>query len=374
MSHNQTSFNVGEITDYIIQLLLDDQTQKVDAINALRNFNFVIACNIWLFISDDDPDSRQWHSISLFGDSKHRISQQGDYHIDLHTYSIKHPVIRTIARIPTTMKILIHSAVDQTLDTAQFIIIGSVAIVVANIGAPIFIGGTCLHFRDRFGGFDAETAAFGCAATLMLPLWTCATIAGGALCGIGSIAAIPLHSVGTSASYLLQGRNAHDITHWRSKSAFIPRVPEIVDYIDRNYRLEKFAFKRNHTIEKRKRESSRILEKYPERIPVIVESGAEHITYQRFGEYDDHYNDVTNRYRMDKKKFLVPNDLTVGQFLYVIRKRITIEPERAVFIFVSADDKSVLPSTAALMRELYADHKDEDGFLYLCWQIENCFG
>jgi GABA(A) receptor-associated protein len=37
---------------------------------------------------------------------------------------------------------------------------------------------------------------------------------------------------------------------------------------------------------------------------------------------------------IDKKKYLVPADLTVGQFVYVIRKRIKLSPEKAIFIFV----------------------------------------
>ncbi|KAE8956555.1 hypothetical protein PR001_g31694, partial [Phytophthora rubi] len=44
---------------------------------------------------------------------------------------------------------------------------------------------------------------------------------------------------------------------------------------------------------------------------------------------------------IDKKKFLVPADLTVGQFVYVIRKRIKLSPEKAIFIFVN----NVLPPT-----------------------------
>jgi hypothetical protein len=46
---------------------------------------------------------------------------------------------------------------------------------------------------------------------------------------------------------------------------------------------------------------------------------------------------------IDKKKYLVPADLTVGQFVYVIRKRIKLSPEKAIFIFV----KNVLPPTGA---------------------------
>ena len=44
------------------------------------------------------------------------------------------------------------------------------------------------------------------------------------------------------------------------------------------------------------------------------------------------------------RRYLVPADLTVGQFVYVIRKRIKVSPEKAIFMFV----KNVLPPTGAL--------------------------
>lgn len=49
----------------------------------------------------------------------------------------------------------------------------------------------------------------------------------------------------------------------------------------------------------------------------------------------------------------IPQDLTVGQFVYVIRKRIKLAPEKAIFIFVN----EVLPPTAALMSAIYEEHK-----------------
>ena len=52
-------------------------------------------------------------------------------------------------------------------------------------------------------------------------------------------------------------------------------------------------------------------------------------------------------------------DAQVGQFVYVIRKRISIPPEKAIFIFVD----NTLPPTAALMSTVYEQHKDEDGFM-----------
>ena len=44
------------------------------------------------------------------------------------------------------------------------------------------------------------------------------------------------------------------------------------------------------------------------------------------------------------RRYLVPADLTVGQFVYVIRKRIRVSPEQAIFMFV----RNVLPPTGAL--------------------------
>ena len=64
---------------------------------------------------------------------------------------------------------------------------------------------------------------------------------------------------------------------------------------------------------------------------------------------------------IDKKKYLIPSNLTIGQFCYVICKCIKLTLEKAIFIFVN----EVLPPTAALMSSIYEEHKDEDGFLYI---------
>lgn len=114
------------------------------------------------------------------------------------------------------------------------------------------------------------------------------------------------------------------------------------------------SFKKQHTFEKRKAEAGRIRAKYPDRIPVIAEKAPK--------------SDIPD---IDKKKYLVPSDLTVGQFVYVIRKRIKLQPEKAIFVFVN---NKTLPPTAALMSQVYKEHKDEDGFLYVTYSGESTFG
>merc|ERR1711959_858628 len=116
---------------------------------------------------------------------------------------------------------------------------------------------------------------------------------------------------------------------------------------------EELPFKQLHTLEKRKQESARIREKYPDRIPVIVERAST-------SDFPD----------IDKKKYLCPSDLTVGQFMLVIRKRVQLTPEKAMYVFVN----NVLPPTNSLMSSLYEGQKDEDGFLYLSYSGENYFG
>ncbi|XP_076931206.1 autophagy-related protein 8B-like [Bidens hawaiensis] len=73
---------------------------------------------------------------------------------------------------------------------------------------------------------------------------------------------------------------------------------------------------------------------------------------------------------IDKKKYLVPADLTVGQFVYLVRKRIKLSAEKAIFIFV----KNILPPTAAIMSAIYEENKHEDGFLCMTYSGENIFG
>jgi GABA(A) receptor-associated protein len=114
-----------------------------------------------------------------------------------------------------------------------------------------------------------------------------------------------------------------------------------------------FKFKANHTFEQRKSEASRIRAKYPDRIPVIVEKSPN--------------NDICD---IDKHKFLIPADLTVAQFVHVIRKRINLTPEKALFIFVN----NVLPPTAEVMSSIYKQHTDTDGFLYVTYSGESTFG
>ena len=64
---------------------------------------------------------------------------------------------------------------------------------------------------------------------------------------------------------------------------------------------------------------------------------------------------------LDKKKYLVPSDLTVGQFYFLIRKRIHLRPEDALFFFVN----NVIPPTSATMGALYQVRISQSGFVVI---------
>jgi GABA(A) receptor-associated protein len=115
------------------------------------------------------------------------------------------------------------------------------------------------------------------------------------------------------------------------------------------------SFKSTHLFSDRLLDSTNILLKYPDRIPIICEK---------------YINAPKDCPEIDKKKYLVPNDLTVAQFIYVIRKRLKLNAEKAIFIFING----YVPSGASLLCNLYDSHKDPDGYLYIVYTFENTFG
>ena len=91
---------------------------------------------------------------------------------------------------------------------------------------------------------------------------------------------------------------------------------------------------------------------YPDRVPVVMKK----------------HTDC--KYELDKSKYLVPNEMTFMQFMFVIRKRLRIEPSEAIFVFC----KGKLLCDAHSMNQLYNTHCDEDGYMCCTYASENAFG
>mmetsp|Transcript_25000 Transcript_25000/g.42744 ORF Transcript_25000/g.42744 Transcript_25000/m.42744 type:complete len:126 (-) Transcript_25000:56-433(-) len=117
-------------------------------------------------------------------------------------------------------------------------------------------------------------------------------------------------------------------------------------------------FKASHPKEKREELANKIRNKYPDRIPVIVERGK-------------------NVPDIIKQKFLVPGDLTVGKFTLEIKKHLivdkvdNIDSSKAIFLFVNG--KSLTKSSDKLS-SVYEQHRDQDGFVYITYHGESTYG
>jgi len=99
---------------------------------------------------------------------------------------------------------------------------------------------------------------------------------------------------------------------------------------------------------------NKILQKYPDRIPIICKRSTAS------------NNDCPT---MNKHKFLVPFDFTIGQFMFVVRRRMKLAPEKAIFLFIN----NKLYNSSQLISNIY-DNNNENGVLYVTYTSENTFG
>lgn len=115
------------------------------------------------------------------------------------------------------------------------------------------------------------------------------------------------------------------------------------------------SFKQRKTLATRKEEVAGIRAKFPTKLPVVVE------------RYQNEYHLPV----LDKMKFLVPQELTMSQFVTIIRNRLHLHSSQAFYLMVN--NKS-LASLSKTMGEIYRDSKDDDGFLYITYASQEMFG
>jgi hypothetical protein len=99
-------------------------------------------------------------------------------------------------------------------------------------------------------------------------------------------------------------------------------------------------------------EYTRINRKYPDRIPVILHKG----------------NKIAPD--IDRNKYLVPKDITFSSFVGVVRQRLRIKPDEALFIMAN----NSLVTQSELMSSIYYKYKSPEGFLLLEYSLESTFG
>ncbi len=127
----------------------------------------------------------------------------------------------------------------------------------------------------------------------------------------------------------------------------------------------KIKYREKYTIEQRRNESKNVKKKYQDRIPVIVSK--------------DPGSELSD---INKEKYLVPIEFTVGQLLTIIRQRTTIGPEKAINLFIiDYNYTQILAPTSATIGSLYLQYVESfmndpkyDGYLYIVYTGENVFG
>lgn len=117
---------------------------------------------------------------------------------------------------------------------------------------------------------------------------------------------------------------------------------------------------RNKPLAERKADADRIASQFPGRIGVIVEKSR---------------RARSDLPPLDRSKFLVPNELPVGSLMQVLRKRMDLQPDQAIFLFAqSKNGKAVTPPVGTTMLELWNAYREDDGFVYLSYSAEATFG
>jgi len=126
--------------------------------------------------------------------------------------------------------------------------------------------------------------------------------------------------------------------------------------MSRHYPAYRYTtFKEEYSYSDRCDESASILSRFPYRVPVVCEK---------------HMSPHGHTPTLDKKMYLVPRELNMGQFVYVIRKRMKLQPEEAIFLCIG----TTISSSGAYIGNMYDQYCDADGFLYITYTTENTFG
>jgi len=107
-------------------------------------------------------------------------------------------------------------------------------------------------------------------------------------------------------------------------------------------------------------------------------SSLKRAAHNLFKKYEDRLPIVINKEPsstlpvLEKKKYLVPHNLTVGSLMVTIRNKISLPNYKTLFLVTK--EGNYVPSSTETMAEIYQKYQSEDGFLYFDYKGENAFG
>ena len=116
-----------------------------------------------------------------------------------------------------------------------------------------------------------------------------------------------------------------------------------------------FQYKRNNSLERRKSQCNKILQNHPDKIPVILERDK---------------NCQINK--PIKTKYILSKEVTMAEFVKIIREKLELKSERALFFLVNGKHSVTMTED---LEQIYSNHKDkDDGFLYMTYSEEIVYG
>merc|ERR1712129_84581 len=115
------------------------------------------------------------------------------------------------------------------------------------------------------------------------------------------------------------------------------------------------TYKQGVSLEQRKVEATDSRIRYPTKIPLAVKKNHREKSLAP----------------IDKMKWLVPYEMTILQLSLVLKKRLKCPPQVQFFLLINGRE---FPPINTPLATLHSKFSDEDGFLYLTYSSQECFG
>ena len=124
-------------------------------------------------------------------------------------------------------------------------------------------------------------------------------------------------------------------------------------------------FRKRFKFEERKEITNKILSKYDEKCPIYL-------------SFDSQLNLKSLK---NYNRYIVTSNLTLSQFLLIVKKKINIDATESLTLFIEIYDKnnsnmkdSIIAPLSSSINSVYNINKNDDGFLYMRLIKENVFG